>query len=75
MAVIGIEFIVTPSLDKITALKSERADLQLQWDEIQSYKGTEDLLNSQIKELKSKTIKLSQQLPPAQSSSSILGIY
>lgn len=68
MAVIGIEFIVTPSLDKITALKSEKADLQLQWEEIQSYKGTEDLLNSQIEELKSKSNKLSQLLLPAQSS-------
>lgn len=68
MAVIGIEFIVTPSLDKITVLKSERADLQLQWDEIQSYRGTEDILNSRVKELKSKNMGLSQQLLPAQSS-------
>lgn len=68
IVVIGIEFLVTPSLDKITVLKSERADLQLQWDEIQSYKGTEDIMNSQIKELKLKTIELSQQLPPVYSS-------
>lgn len=68
IAVIGIEFIVTPSLDKITALKNERADLQLQWDEIQSYRGTENLLKNRIKELNQKNRGLSQQLLPAQSS-------
>lgn len=65
---IGIEFLVYPSLDKINRLKSERADLQLQRDQIEYFVGTEAEVMNQIKELKEQTNQLSKQLPSVQSS-------
>lgn len=68
IVVIGIQWIVYPSLDKIKFLNNERSDLQLQWDEIKSYSETKEYLSSQIVELTKKTEELDKQLPSVQSS-------
>lgn len=67
VAALGTEYLLFPSLDKITMLKSERAELQQQWAEINFYVGSEEDIKGRIEKLTKETKAITEQLPSAES--------
>ncbi|MGO4890570.1 hypothetical protein ACJ2A9_22730 [Anaerobacillus sp. MEB173] len=66
--VVGINYWLLPTLDKIDNYKLERADLIMEWENIEFYVGREEEIESNISELEGEIEELLQQLPPKQQS-------